>query len=79
VTVDRDLVVWGGLSGTSFTDQPARVLAGYVFSGVLSGGGEGVVCLEAYPGGTRCVDRVGLARALTATTTATLIHGVPGG
>ncbi len=81
VTVDRDLVVWGGLSGTSFTEQPANVLPGYVFNDVLPGGGEGAICLHAYPGGTRCVDRVALARALGAGTTApvVLIHGVPGG
>lgn len=77
VTVDRDLVVWGGLTGTSFTERPASVLSGYVFADVLPGGGEGAVCLRAFPVGTRCVDRIGLARALEVPPQAQLIHGVP--
>jgi hypothetical protein len=77
VTVDRDLVVWGGLDGTAFTDGIAPVLDGFVFSAVLPGGGEGSICLQAYPSGTRCVDRVGLARQLETPQSAQLIHGVP--
>ncbi len=77
VTVDRDLVVWGGLSGAGFTERPANVLSGFVFSDVIAGGGTGVICLHAYPSGARCVDRLGLARALSSASNANLIHGVP--
>jgi hypothetical protein len=78
LTVDRTLVVWGGLTGTSFVASPARVLPTHVFGEILPGGGNGVVCLRAYPDGARCIDRVGLARALSATPAAHLIYGVPG-
>ena len=78
LTVDRTLVVWGGLSGTPFGATPTRVLPSHVFGELLSGGGDGAVCLRAYPTGMRCVDRVGLARALTTTPAAHLIYGVPG-
>lgn len=78
LTVDRTLVVWGGLSGTSFAASPARVLPSHVFGELLPGGGSGAVCLRAYPSGMRCVDRVGLARALTSTPAGHLIYGVPG-
>lgn len=77
VTVDRDLVVWGGLVGTSFTERPVSVLDGFVFAEVLPGGGDGAICLRAYPVGTRCVDRIGLARTLETPLDAQLIHGVP--
>jgi hypothetical protein len=77
LTVDRTLVVWGGLTGTPFAASPARVLGSHVFAELLPGGGNGVACLRAFPGGTRCVDRVGLARALGSTQEAHLIYGVP--
>lgn len=78
LTVDRTLVVWGGLTGTPFAASPARVLPAFVFGELLPGGGNGVVCLRAYPDGARCVDRVGLARALNNPPAAHLIYGVPG-
>jgi hypothetical protein len=77
VTVDRDLVVWGGLAGTGFSESPARVLPGYVFSAVLPAGGERNVCLRAFPEGTRCVDRIGIARDLQSAQPGQLVHGVP--
>lgn len=77
VTVDRDLVVWGGLTGTSFTEGPVNVLSGYVFTTVLPGGGDRSLCLRAFPVGTRCVDRAGLARTLEQPQATSLIHGVP--
>lgn len=78
LTADRTLVVWGGLVGTPFAASPARILPGFVFGELLPGGGNGVICLRAYPDGTRCIDRVGTARALVGTAAAHLIYGVPG-
>jgi hypothetical protein len=77
LTVDRTLVAWGGLAGTPFGISPVRILPGHVFGEILPGGGRGVVCLRAYPGGTRCADRLGLVNALTTTPGAHLIYGVP--
>lgn len=78
LTVDRTLVVWGGLTGTPFAASPARVLPQHVFGAIIPGGGIGAVCLRAYPNGSRCIDRVGTARALTTAPSAPLIYGVPG-
>lgn len=78
LTVDRTLVVWGGLAGTPFAASPARILSGFVFAELLPGGGNGAVCMRAYPDGTRCIDRVGTARALVGTAAEHLIYGVPG-
>lgn len=78
LTVDRTLVVWGGLTGTPFAASPARVLPQHVFGEIIPGGGGGAVCLRAFPSGTRCIDRVGAARALTTVPSGFLIYGVPG-
>lgn len=78
LTIDRTLVTWGGLTGTSFLASPVRVLPGHVFGEVFPGGGTGVACVRAYPDGSRCVDRVGLVRALAAPPTRSVIYGVPG-
>lgn len=77
VTVDRGPVVWGGLTGTSFTEGPVRVLRGFVFASVIPGTGESALCLRVFPVGTRCVDRIGLARTLETPLDGQLIHGVP--
>jgi alpha-tubulin suppressor-like RCC1 family protein len=78
LTVDRTIVVWGGLTGTPFAASPVRVLPQYVFGEIITGGGRGAVCVRAYPNGTRCIDRVGAARALTTAPEGHLIYGVPG-
>jgi hypothetical protein len=55
----RDLVTWGSGNGGTFP-LPVHVLHGLVFASVLPGGGDGVVCLQAHPSGTRCIDRSNL-------------------
>lgn len=79
VTADRDLVTWGGLTALGLEGAPLRVLPGYVFRDVLPGGGSEVLCLRAYPVGTRCVDRIAIAASLNGPVERSLIHGVPGG
>jgi hypothetical protein len=79
VTADRDLVAWGGFASIGFDGAPLRVLPGYVFRDVLPGGGSEVLCLRAYPVGTRCLDRLAVAAALNGPIGRSLIHGVPGG
>ncbi len=78
VTVDRTLVVWGGLASNGLGASPTRVLPGYVFSNIIPGGGDGVACLRAYPSGLRCADRIGLARLSGTANLAAVIHGIPG-
>jgi hypothetical protein len=77
VTVDRDLVVWGDFRAQPVAALPLRVLPGFVFRDVLPGGGSQVICLRAYPVGTRCLDRDGIARAVTVGGTPARIFGVP--
>lgn len=79
LTIDRFLVVWGGLVGAAADARPLRVLPGHVFGELFGGGGRGAVCLRAYPSGTRCVDRSGLARALTTAPTLPVLYGIPSG
>ncbi|HRP07491.1 MAG TPA: Ig-like domain-containing protein [Gemmatimonadales bacterium] len=73
LTVDRTLVVWGGLIGAT----PVRPIDSHVFARLYPGGGNGASCLLAYPEGTRCIDRVGLVRALQTPADRPLIYGIP--
>jgi len=77
LTIDRDLVTWGGLGAVRTSATPFRVLRGYVFAGILPGGGDGAVCLRyGLGGGTRCLDR----RTIVAgPDEPPLMHGVPEG
>ncbi len=75
LTNDRTLVAWGGLPAERGA-APIELIRDHVFSEVLPGGGIWR-CVRGYPGGSRCLDRVGLAQATSPT--AALIHGVPGG
>lgn len=77
LTIDRDLVTWGGLGGVRTSATPFRVLRGYVFAGILPGGGAGAVCLRyGLGGGTRCFDR---RTVVAGPDNPPLMHGVPGG
>lgn len=78
ITLDRFVVVWGGLEAASIEARPVRVLTGHVYGEAFGGGGAGALCIRAYPEGTRCVHRVGLARALSASQPSAVIWGVPG-
>jgi hypothetical protein len=79
ITLDRFVVVWGGLEAADVEARPVRVLLGHVYGEAFAGGGRGALCIRAYPDGTRCVDRVGLARELLGAQPAPVIWGVPGG
>ncbi len=79
VTVDRDLVAWGSLEPFAASASPVHVLTGQVFVEVLPMGGEGVLCLRAYPAGTMCLDRRGVTEARTAVVNRTITHGIPSG
>lgn len=78
ITLDRFVVVWGGLQEAGIAARPVRVLLGHVYGEAFVGGGRGALCIRAYPDGTRCVDRVGLARALQAEQAKPVVWGVPG-
>lgn len=79
VTVDRDLVVWGGLAPVAASSSPVHVLTGQVFVDVLPLGGEGVLCLRIYPAGTMCLDRLGVTEARTTMVERSITHGIPAG
>ncbi len=77
LTIDRDLVTWGGLGAIRSSATPFRVLRGYVFAGILPGGGDGAVCLRyGLGGGTRCLDR---RTVVAGPDEPPLLHGVPEG
>lgn len=76
LTIDRDLVVWGGLGAVRSSATPFRILRGLLFTEILRGGGTGAVCLRAVPGGTRCVDR---RTAVAGPDEPPPLHGVPRG
>lgn len=73
LTNDRTLVAWGGLPPERGA-TPVELIRDHVFAAILPGGGSWR-CVQAYPLGTRCLDRVGLAQ--TTIPTADLLHGVP--
>ena len=77
VTVDRDLVVWGAFVREQPATAPLRVLPGFVFRDLLPAGGSGVLCLRAYPVGTRCLDRDGVAHAARVNGLSARTYGVP--
>jgi hypothetical protein len=76
LTVDRDLVTWGGLGAVRSSATPFRVLRGLLFTELLRGGGTGAVCLRAVPGGARCLDR---RTVVAGPDDPPRLHGVPGG
>jgi hypothetical protein len=77
LTIDRDLVTWGGLGAIRRSATPFRVLRGYVFAGILPGGGDGAVCLRyGLGGGTRCLDR---RTVVAGPDEPPRLHGVPEG
>jgi hypothetical protein len=76
LTIDRDLVTWGGLGAVRPNATPFRVLRGLLFTELLRGGGTGAVCLRAVPGGARCLDR---RTVVAGPDDPPLLHGVPGG
>lgn len=74
LTVDRDLVVWGGLAPARTSATPFRILRGYLFTAILAGGGDGGSCLRYALGGIRCLDR---RTAVTAPPSPPPMHGAP--
>jgi hypothetical protein len=75
LTNDRTIVAWGGLPA-QFGARPVELIRDHVFASLLPGGGESR-CVRAYPVGTRCLDRVALARDASAAPPR--LYGVPGG
>ncbi len=85
VSVDRELVIWGGVpndlteSGRGYA-TPTRVTFNERFTGALLGGTTGYSCLRTLAGGARCIDMyvLGPAEFRLATTPARpLQFGVP--